>query len=55
MNANELELCVSCNCETIYTKNTNIDYRYCYIEGAGQLCKDCYDKIYRIKDVTPVI
>jgi hypothetical protein len=38
--------CVSCGTETVYDKIDHIDFRIGYIEGAGQLCLDCYDKIY---------
>ena len=43
----EMDPCVSCNKETEYPKNAYIDYRYYYVEGAGQLCKECYEKIYK--------
>lgn len=43
---NKVEKCIQCGCDTEYTRNTPIDLRYHYIEGAGQLCKDCYDKTY---------
>ena len=42
----EIESCVSCGVDTEYTRSTNIYYRNYYIEGAGQLCKGCHDKIY---------
>lgn len=38
--------CVTCNKETLYRIDDPIDMRIGYIEGAGQLCLDCYDKIY---------
>ena len=38
--------CVSCGVDTIYDKEEHIDFRIGYIEGAGQLCLECYDKIY---------
>ena len=41
-----MEDCVNCGKETEYPINMNIDYRSYYVEGAGQLCKECYDKIY---------
>ena len=41
----EKEKCVLCGKETPYYLSDNIDMRYCYVEGAGQLCKECYDKI----------
>ena len=38
--------CVMCGATTPYTKDTHIDERLHYIEGAGQMCKDCHTKIY---------
>jgi len=40
------EPCVSCKKVTTYDREDHIDYRIGYIEGSGQLCLDCYDKIY---------
>ena len=42
---NGKDLCISCECETKYSHDTSIEYRDYYVAGAGQLCKDCYDKI----------
>ena len=42
---NGKDLCISCECETKYSHDPSIEYRDYYIEGAGQLCKECYDKI----------
>jgi hypothetical protein len=42
----EMDLCINCGKETPYPKNMHIDYRMYYVEGAGQLCIDCYNKIY---------
>ena len=39
--------CVSCGKETEYEKGTPVDFRMCYIEGAGQLCPKCYKRIYK--------
>ena len=47
----EMDKCVSCDKETIYPKHMNITYRYHYVEGAGQLCKECYEKIYYEKEI----
>ncbi|MFA5153588.1 MAG: hypothetical protein WC554_13575 [Clostridia bacterium] len=41
----EMDKCVFCGTETSYPKNMNIDCRYNYIEGAGQLCQKCADLI----------
>ena len=34
--------CVTCNKETLYRIDDPIDMRIGYIEGAGQLCLDCF-------------
>ena len=47
----EMDKCVFCNKETEYPKSLHIDYRNHYVEGAGQLCKECYDKVYNIKNL----
>ena len=39
------ETCVLCGKKTPFNKSDNIDYRCYYVEGAGQLCKDCYRKL----------
>lgn len=36
--------CVLCGVETPYDYETHVDMRIGYIEGAGQLCKACYDR-----------
>lgn len=40
----EYEVCAMCGDTVPYLKSTHIDLRNGYIEGAGQLCKDCYEK-----------
>ena len=45
----EKDKCVNCKRETLYSKETHIDFRLGYIEGAGQLCLDCYGKIYGLE------
>jgi hypothetical protein len=42
----EIDGCVSCGTDTPYKKNTHIDLREHYVEGAGQLCKECWDQTY---------
>lgn len=43
--------CVQCSKPTKYKQTTHIDKREHYIEGAGQLCPDCYKAIYgRVKN-----
>jgi hypothetical protein len=34
--------CVLCGVETAYKRSTHVDMRHGYIEGAGQLCPNCY-------------
>ena len=41
--------CVNCGEKSIYDKEEHIDFRVGYIEGAGQLCLDCYGKIYGLE------
>lgn len=43
--ATQFEKCVTCDTETNVPINQHVDYRYYYIEGAGQLCKKCYESI----------
>lgn len=40
------ERCTLCGKVTEYTKDTPISERLGYIEGNGQLCKDCYYELY---------
>ena len=42
----EMEKCSLCDKETDVPKNMPIDLRKNYVEGAGQLCDGCYNKIY---------
>lgn len=39
---NRFEKCVVCNKITDVDKRTHIDLRFEYVEGCGQLCKECY-------------
>ena len=36
--------CIVCGVETAYKRSTHIDMRHGYIEGAGQLCPNCYSR-----------
>ena len=38
------ENCILCGVTTTTLKSTHIDFRTGYIEGAGQLCRECYMK-----------
>jgi len=45
---NELEKCIICDAYTNIKKSTPVQERdERYVEGAGQLCAKCYEKIYR--------
>ena len=39
------EKCITCKSETPYHLSTDIEYRSHYVEGAGQMCKDCWDDL----------
>ena len=41
---NPIEKCVICGTDTQYRFRTPIDFRYNYVEGAGQLCPKCGSK-----------
>lgn len=41
-----VEKCVMCGNFTQYKYSTPIFLRKYYIEGAGQLCEECYNNIY---------
>ena len=36
------EMCIMCSKETTTLKSTHVDFRVGYVEGAGQLCWECY-------------
>ena len=38
--------CTVCSDDSLYDKTMPIDLRLGYIKGSGQLCLECYDKIY---------
>ena len=40
------EYCVSCGDKTPYDFFTDINERMWYVEGSGQLCGKCWNKIY---------
>jgi len=40
----DYEVCIVCGKTTNVLKQTHIDYRNFYVEGAGQCCKECYNK-----------
>jgi hypothetical protein len=38
------EDCILCGVKTTTLKTAHVDFRTGYIEGAGQLCRECYMK-----------
>ena len=42
----KIEQCCVCGKVTEYMKETPISERIGYMEGAGQLCHDCYKDLY---------
>jgi len=53
-NKKEKDKCVACDKDTPYSKDVNIDLRTCYVEGAGQLCENCWDDIYIIQNLPKI-
>ena len=43
-NENLYETCIMCGAKTDVLISTHIDMRHGYIEGAGQCCRDCYNR-----------
>lgn len=41
---NEMEECIVCGVDTNEPRDKHIDFRYNYVEGAGQLCSKCAEK-----------
>jgi len=42
----ETEKCVTCGIDTGVPVNEHVDLRKNYVEGAGQLCAQCWGKVY---------
>lgn len=40
------EKCVMCGKETAVEKDSDINFRPYYVEGGGQCCRECYNKVY---------
>lgn len=45
------DTCVLCHCETSYNRETHIAKRTGYVEGVGQCCIKCYNKLEEKEDV----
>lgn len=43
----ETEICILCGIDTKVPKHLHIDLRKHYVEGAGQLCENCWAKTYK--------
>jgi hypothetical protein len=41
------EICIVCGVDTNVPKHLNVDLREHYVEGAGQMCKKCWDETYK--------
>ena len=42
----EKDKCVVCGYDSMYDIDEHVDMRNFYVDGAGQLCYDCYVSIY---------
>ncbi len=42
-----MEKCVICHKNVNVNKNVHIGKRKYYVQGAGQLCENCYKKLYK--------
>jgi len=42
----EYEKCVLCEGDTREPEDKHIDFRHFYVEGSGQLCRNCWVEIY---------
>ena len=48
------EECISCKVVTGTPRTLDIQKRLYYINGAGQLCRDCWEALYPPKETTDV-
>lgn len=42
----QYETCVCCGCTTNVLRETSVHLRKHYVEGAGELCESCFQKVY---------
>ena len=47
MENNNIEKCVNCGLNTGYSINDHVSVRKTYVEGAGQLCSECFIEVYK--------
>ena len=43
---NNTDNCIHCNKDTGVPSSANVDFRKNYVDGAGQLCDECFVRIY---------
>ena len=43
----ETEKCIVCGRDTGISINSHVDFRKTYVEGAGQLCAECFKETYK--------
>lgn len=43
---NSTEKCIRCGKETGISVEIPIEKRYYYVDGSGQMCKECYEEVY---------
>ena len=43
---NNTDNCIHCNKDTGVPSCANVDFRKNYVDGAGQLCDECFVRIY---------
>ena len=44
------EVCISCHISTGTPKTLEIAKRLYYVEGAGQMCRDCWETLYPLPE-----
>jgi hypothetical protein len=42
--------CITCGKETPYDKDLHINNRLWYVECAGQLCRACWEDVYKVQE-----
>jgi hypothetical protein len=47
MDQTNIEKCVNCGLNTGYSINDHLDSRKTYVDGAGQLCSECFIEVYK--------
>jgi hypothetical protein len=44
------ECCVVCKCDTKIPVDTHVEKRSNYIDGVGQTCSTCFNKLYYLEE-----